>query len=67
MQLNGGCERFTGICGRDEIALPSEIGLYYDFNVTDDGIPFGCPGFEMFDSEHFNESMSKSPCSISIC
>ena len=38
------------------MALPSEIGLYFDFNVTDDGIPFGCPGLEKFDSVHFNMS-----------
>ena len=36
------------------MALPSEIGLYFDFEVTDDGIPYGCPGFEIFDSVHFN-------------
>ena len=41
------------------MALPSEIGLYFDFEVTDDGIPYGCPGFEVFDSVHFN--MSTTP------
>ena len=26
------------------MALPTDVGLYLDFNVTDDGRPFGCPG-----------------------
>ena len=54
--INGGCEKFSFISGLDEMALQSEIGLYFDFNVTDDGIPFGCPGFEVFDGAHFNIS-----------
>ena len=41
----GGCEKYKFISGVDEMALSCEMGLYYDFNVTDDGIPFGCPGF----------------------
>ena len=41
----GGCERWRFILGVDEMALPCEIGMYLDFNVTDDGIPYGCPGF----------------------
>ena len=55
-KINGGCERYSFISGLDEMALPSEIGLYFDFNVTNDGIPFGCPGLEKFDSVHFNMS-----------
>ena len=32
------------------MALPTDVGLYLDFNVTEDGTPFGCPGFpEGFD------------------
>ncbi len=42
--------------GLDEMALPCEMGLYFDFKVTDDGIPYGCPGLEIFDSTHFNIS-----------
>ena len=38
------------------MALPAEMGLYFEFNVTDGGIPFGCPGFDIFDSVHFNMS-----------
>ena len=53
-QINIGCEAYRFISGLDEMALPSEIGLYFDFEVTDDGIPYGCPGFEIFDSVHFN-------------
>ena len=26
------------------MALPVDVGLYLDFNVTDDGTPKGCPG-----------------------
>ena len=43
--VNGGCEKYRFISGLDEMALPCEIGLYYEFNVTDDGIPYGCEGF----------------------
>jgi len=52
----GGCESYRFISGLDEMALPSEIGLYFDFEVTEDGIPYGCPGFEKFNPEHFNIS-----------
>ena len=38
------------------MALPSEIGLYFDFEVTDDGVPYGCPGFETFKPENWNTS-----------
>ena len=38
------------------MALPSEIGLYFDFNVTADGIPSGCPGLELFNSTYFDLS-----------
>ena len=41
------------------MALPAEMGLYFDFDVTEDGIPYGCPGFEIFDSVHFNMSKLK--------
>ena len=39
LQVNSGCEMFRLVSGLDEMALPSEIGLYFDFNVTADGIP----------------------------
>jgi hypothetical protein len=42
-----GCERFRTIVGRDEIALNCELGLYFNFTVTD-GIISGCPGLEDF-------------------
>ncbi len=38
------------------MALSCEIGMYLDFNVTDDGLPYGCPGLEVFDIDHFNIS-----------
>lgn len=37
------------IPGIDEMAINAEIGLYFDFNVTEHGFPTGCPGFERFD------------------
>merc|ERR1712018_833341 len=43
--VGGGCEMYRFISGVDEMALSCEMGLYYDFNVTDDGIPYGCDGF----------------------
>ena len=36
------------------MAIPSEIGLYFDFEVTEDGVPYGCPGFETFTPENWN-------------
>ena len=42
------------------MALPCEIGLYFDFNVTNTGIPYGCPGFEKFNQDYFNISMNSS-------
>ena len=38
------------------MALPSEIGLYFDFEVTEDGVPYGCPGFETFSPEYWKTS-----------
>ena len=44
------------ISGLDEMALPAEIGLYFDFKVTEDGLPYGCPGLETFHPENWNRS-----------
>ena len=33
--------------------LQCEIGLYYDFDVGQDGIPTGCPGFAEMNEEHW--------------
>ena len=41
------------------MALPCEIGLYFDFNVTDDGIPYGCPGLDNFNPAMWNISNIK--------
>ena len=57
-QVNGGCESYKLISGLDEMAIPAEIGLYFDFNVTEDGVPYGCPGLEIFDPVHWNMSRS---------
>lgn len=34
-----------------EVALNAEIGLVIDFEVDDNGYPYGCPGFEEFNYE----------------
>ena len=47
---------FRLVSGLDEMALPSEIGLYFDFNVTADGIPYGCPGLDTFYPKYWNVS-----------
>jgi len=52
--VNGGCESYRFISGLDEMAIPSEIGLYFNFEVTDDGIPYGCPGLEKFNTENLH-------------
>ena len=57
IQINGGCESYKLIVGMDEMAIPAEMGLYFDFNVTSDGIPYGCPGFERFNPTYWNISM----------
>ena len=49
--INGGCEKMMLIFGADEMAINSEMGLYFDFEVTDDGIPYGCPNFDGFNTE----------------
>ena len=40
--------------GRDEAAMSCEIGLYFDFKV-EDGIPYGCPGMETFNADHWDK------------
>ena len=72
-QENAGCERFRLISGIDESALSCEMGLYFKFNVTEDGVPYGCPGFDMFKPEYwaspngkFYERWSRVPKSDDI-
>ena len=52
----GGCESYRGISGLGQEALQSEIGLYFDFEVNEYGIPYGCPGMQRFTPEFFNTS-----------
>ena len=46
------------------------MGLYFKFNVTDDGVPYGCPGFDMFKPDYwtggFYERRSRVPKSDDI-
>merc|ERR1719232_1672054 len=53
--LNHGCERMRFIVGADEIAINAEMGLYKQFEMTDDGIIYGCRGLEIF-----NQTMGQS-------
>ena len=43
------CEAYRFISGLDEMALPCEMGLYFEFQNTGNGYPTGCPGFVNFD------------------
>eukprot|EP00493_Phyllostaurus_siculus_P017741 UN18015 len=43
-----GCERYRNILGLDETAIPAEMGLYFDFSVDENMIPYGCDGWEKF-------------------
>ena len=39
------------------MALPTDVGLYLDFNVTEDGTPLGCPG-------GFDERLGDPQCDV---
>ena len=54
--IMGGNERMLLIFGRDECAISADIGLYLDFNVTADGIPYGCGNLENFSPENWMDS-----------
>ena len=43
------CESYRFISGIDEMALPCEMGLYFEFQNRGNGFPTGCPGFVDFD------------------
>jgi len=46
---SGGCEYSHHIEGRDESALPSDMGLMWAFDVDNEtGFPSGCPGLRHF-------------------
>jgi hypothetical protein len=47
------CDRWRLISGFDETMLSSDIGLYLDFNVTDEGVPTDCPGLADFTPENW--------------
>ena len=53
--INMGCERYTFMIGNDETAINSEMGLYFDFQVTEDGTPYGCPNLEGFHPENWKK------------
>ena len=40
------------ISGIDEMALPCEMGLYFEFQNRGNGYPTGCPGFVDFDGSN---------------
>eukprot|EP00929_Paragymnodinium_shiwhaense_P093294 TRINITY_DN5343_c0_g1_i3.p1 TRINITY_DN5343_c0_g1~~TRINITY_DN5343_c0_g1_i3.p1 ORF type:complete len:495 (+),score=86.48 TRINITY_DN5343_c0_g1_i3:498-1982(+) len=41
-----GCERFKFLWARDHAMLNTDMGLYLDFQVDENGYPTGCKGFE---------------------
>ena len=51
--INHGCEQYRFIVGLDEMALSCELGLYLNFEVTPDGIPYGCPGLKTFNATYW--------------
>ena len=55
-----GNEQMNFIFGRDEMAINADIGLYLDFNVTEDGIPYGCGNLENFSPDGPNWMGSKN-------
>lgn len=46
--VTGGCENWNSEPGNHEMMLPSEIGLYFKFDVDSNEQPSACPGFENF-------------------
>ena len=64
--LWSGCERFIMITGADNELLPSEMGLYMSFNVTESGIPYGCSGLEQFTTEEFLKKKSSTKYGYSL-
>ena len=56
--VHDGCEKWAFIYGIDEMALNCEMGLYRKFDVTPDGIPYGCHGLEEFKTEHWLDSQN---------
>lgn len=47
------CEAYRFISGIDEMALPCEMGLYFDFKNRGNGFPTGCPGLSNFDGTNW--------------
>ena len=56
--INQGCEQMMLIFAADEMAINSEMGLYFDFKVTDDGIPYGCPQFDGFNTQSWKSNQN---------
>ena len=54
---NTGCEHYIHVDHIDEMALNSEMGLYFDFKIKDKGFPYGCPGFEQFSPQTKEKTM----------
>jgi len=44
------------VSGADETMLSSDMGLYLDFDTDQNGIPFGCEGFEDFNMEKWGRT-----------
>lgn len=52
-KCNPNCEGWRFANGHDETALPAEMGLYLDFNLSQTKLPTGCPGLKHFTADHF--------------
>jgi len=50
----GGCEQWRIIRGREATMLSTDMGLYLDFDVQEDGKPTGCNGLGRFTEEYLD-------------
>ena len=50
-EMGSNCESYK-FSKDPEVAINAEMGLVIDFEVDDNGYPYGCPGFEDFNYEN---------------
>merc|ERR1712151_970897 len=58
------CMTWRFIPGADECMLSSDMGLYLDFNVSDDGTPVGCQGFENYHPKPLEVRRTDAQCPL---
>mmetsp|Transcript_103571 Transcript_103571/g.194981 ORF Transcript_103571/g.194981 Transcript_103571/m.194981 type:complete len:737 (+) Transcript_103571:92-2302(+) len=54
-RCNKNCLDWRFANGLDETALPAEMGLYLDFNLSSTKLPTGCPGLKYFTADEFRK------------